>query len=303
MRFISVDRTYVSLNTDNGGLTLNNNELAPLNTHVSASNFPGPAPDVTSRVITYDGSTALPKKFPGMFDGVAGQYECTGAADCSVTVNAKGEFTAITGVWTFIPAYFGEDEKSIAGDTEEQIATREDDLSVPSVAVPDTDYLHFGWWTQVDKDGDVAFRTFSGGLERITNNNLADLEGTATYKGPAAGRYAVKTFNSNSTLDSIRHGEFTAAAELTASFGGDDIAVNDQNSISGTVTDFASRSDDLSAWSVDLKKTEFTDLTDEFTGGEVGGGVGGSPVTSGEWSGQFFGIPAADATDACGRYG
>ena len=71
----------------------------------------------------------------------------------------------------------------------------------------------------------VAFRTFSGGSEPITNNGVGTLEGTATYKGPAAGRYAVKTFNSNSTLDSIRHGEFTAAAVLTANFiGGPAIA-------------------------------------------------------------------------------
>ena len=188
--------------------------------------------------------------------------------------------------------------------TPEQKATREDDLSVPNVAVPDTDYLHFGWWTKVDKDGDVAFRTFSGGGGMNEIANVGTLEGTATYKGPAAGRYAVKTFNSNSTLDSIRHGEFTAAAVLTASFGGTAIAEDDFNSISGTVTNFASQSDDLRAWSVDLKKTGFTDVTMAFSSADdevgvgvgVGGGVGGSPVTSGSWSGQFFGNPAADDT-------
>ena len=241
MKFNAVhhgDRDYVSPNTENGGLTLvNQDQFAPLNTYVSASNFPGPDPTQSSRTRTYDGSPALPTKFPGMFDGVPGQYECTGADDCTVTVDAKGEFTAITGVWTFIPAYFGEDGESLEGDTNDQVATKEDDLSVPSVAVPDTDYLHFGWWTQVEKDGDVAFRTFSGGLEPISTNNT-DLEGSATYKGPAAGRYAVKTFNSNSTLESIHHGEFSAAAELKANFGGNAIAVNDQNRISGKVTNF-----------------------------------------------------------------
>ena len=61
---------------------------------------------------------------------------------------------------------------------------------------------------------------------------------TATYKGPAAGRYVVKTFNPNATIDSIRNGEFTAKAELTANFGGEDIAVSKHNRISGVVDGF-----------------------------------------------------------------
>ena len=269
--------------------------LAALNRLVSASSFPGASDgDLT---LTY--KTGAEKKFDGTFDGVPGEYSCTTMENCTATANSKGELTGLGGMWTFIPAYLGEDGESLMTGTDEAQATsREDDLPVPNVAVPDTDYLHFGWWTKVDKDGDVAFRTFSGGsggLNVIADDvALADLAGTATYKGPAAGRYAVKTFNSNSTLDSIRHGEFTAAAVLTASFGGGAIAADDHNSMSGTVTNFASQSDDLSAWSVDLKKTKFTDLTAMFAAGEVGGGVGGSPVNYGKWNGQFFGNPAAD---------
>ena len=279
---------------DTGVLNLDETEVAALNRLVSASNFPGASDgDLT---LTYD--TGAKKKFDGTFDGVPGEYSCTSGTDCTATANSKGDLTGLDGEWTFVPAYLGEDGESMDGDSDDAVASREDDSPVPNVAVPDTDYLHFGWWTEVDKDGDVAFQTFAGGSQEITNNGVGTLEGTATYKGPAAGRYAVKTFNSNSTLDSIRHGEFTAAAELTANFQGGAIAADDHNSISGTVSNFASQSDDLSAWSVDLKKTSFTNLTVEFTGGEVGGGVGGSPVTSGEWSGQFFGIPAADATDA-----
>ena len=83
--------------------------------------------------------------------------------------------------------------------------------------------------------------------------------GSATYKGPAAGRYAVKTFNANSTLDSIRHGEFTAATELTASFGGTAIAADDAFSIEGEVTDFVGENgDDLAGWSVELMAADFT---------------------------------------------
>ena len=131
------------------------------------------------------------------------------------------------------------------------------------------------------------------------------LEGTATYKGPSAGRYAVKTFNSNSTLDSIRHGEFTAAAELTANFGGEDIAASKHNTISGKVTNFVGQNgDDLSAWNLVLK--EIAEITGgAFSGDEnVEGGVGGSPVSSGNWSGQFFGDTAEDAvpTSVAGEF-
>ena len=110
------------------------------------------------------------------------------------------------------------------------------------------------WWPT---DGDVAFQTFFGGTDGSNAHcrNTNALKGTATYNGPSAGRYAVKTFNSNSTLDSIRHGEFTAAAELTAKFGGGAIAEDDKHTISGDVTNFVGQNgDDLSAWNVVLKE-------------------------------------------------
>ena len=48
--------------------------------------------------------------------------------------------------------------------------TLADNLPEPNVAVPDTDYLRFGWWTKVDKDGDVALQTFFGGDAGATVN-------------------------------------------------------------------------------------------------------------------------------------
>ena len=186
--------------------------------------------------------------------------------------------------------------------------SREDDLPVPSVAIADTEYEHFGWWTMVVAEGGtVAFQTFFGGTEAaIFGTNTDDLEGTATYKGPSAGRYAVKTFNSNSTLDSIRHGEFTAAVELTAKFGGGAIAEDDQDTISGDVTNFVGQNgDDLSAWNVVLKEIGGLEsiIGGAFSGDEnVEGGVGGSPVSSGSWSGQFFGENDAVPTSVAGEF-
>ena len=39
------------------------------------------------------------------------------------------------------------------GDEEDNMKSREDDLPVPSVAIADTEYEHFGWWTMVDEEG------------------------------------------------------------------------------------------------------------------------------------------------------
>ena len=199
--------------------------------------------------------------------------------------------TALFGMWTFTPAYLGEDGESILGDDDDNnAATRVDDLPEPSVAVDDKDYLQFGWWTKVDDKGELEFRTFFGGADVFTITNIEGLVGTATYKGPAAGRYAVKTFNSNATIDSIRHGVFMAAATLTANFDGTSIAEDHQFSISGTINRFAGENgDDLGAWSVGLKATKFT-ASDTFPlagamDGDVEGGLGGAPVNSGAWKG------------------
>ena len=42
--------------------------------------------------------------------------------------------------------------ESMAGE-EAGMGPREDDLPVPSVAIEDTEYEHFGWWTMVDGGG------------------------------------------------------------------------------------------------------------------------------------------------------
>ena len=294
------DAQYIDV--ANGVLTLVSGvdgEIGALKDLVSAAAFPGAS--LGELKLPYDGTDENPSKFDGTFGGVPGSYNCAGtpATPCTATADSDGELTELTGTWTFIPAYLGEDEMS---DLEEAagMGTREDDLPVPSVAIADAEYEHFGWWTMVAEEGTVAFQTFFGGTDAAFTGMIADLEGTATYKGPSAGRYAVKTFNSNSTLDSIRHGEFTAAAELTASFGGTAIAAVNHFSIKGEVTDFAGENgDDLAGWSVELMRTKFTNGTVfPFAGntedgeGDVGGGVGGSPVTSGSWRGEFFGNPA-----------
>ena len=305
---IADDNAAIDTVADTGVLNLDETGLMAWNTYVSADAFPGPNPDVSSQTVTYDGTRDFPRKFPGTFDGVSGTYECTATGNdvCSVTADAKGAITGFGagGDWTFTPDFLGPDGESMAGDSDDEVASRADDLTEPSVAIPDVDYLRFGWWTEVAEDGALTLQTFFGGGvdNEFTVNNISELEGTATYKGPAAGRYAVKTFNSNATVNSIRHGGFTAAATLTANFGGDAIAVNDQLSISGAINGFEGENDDdLSAWSVALMRASLAAaaLDAGVFSGMVGGALGGSPVNTadGGWTGEFFGNPVDENGD------
>ena len=139
-----------------------------------------------------------------------------------------------------------------------------------------------------------------------SNGDFVGLEGEAKYVGLAAGRYAAKTFNTNATLDSLRHGEFTATARLTARFGGGDIAANKAHQIEGVIDGFKDENgQDMKGWSVTLKPIDTVglgrrwrhnhdpeDRADGLKNGGVGGGVAGSPVSSGGWEAQFFGNPA-----------
>ena len=276
--------------------------LQVFNAIAMASLFPMPSQGTVTVLYGNDDmdedTTENPGSFDGTWNGVPGKFGCTGDV-CSVTANTE-TITAMVGMWTFTPAYLGADGMLDAED-----AMEPDDLPEPSVAVPDDDYLRFGWWTTVDEDdGSVTFRTFYGGAEAYTNSGFADLEGEAKYVGPAAGRYAAKTFNTNASLDSIRHGEFTATATLTARFGGGDIAENEADQIEGMIDGFMDENGrELAGWSVMLKPIGTQALSDgggpisgaeQLVGenGGVGGGVGGSPVTSGVWEAQFFGSPA-----------
>jgi len=298
--------------TDGGVLTLNTGDdaaIALFEKFAMSSAFPGESRGNTTITYVEDDSTN-PRKFSGSWDEVPGDFQCPASeTTCSITANSKGVITAVVGTWTFTPDYLGADGTSLAGTDDANVATREDDLAEPNVRVADSDYLRFGWWTSMDEDdGSVSFRTFFGGQDAYSDTDFDALTGEAKYVGPAAGRYAAKTFNTNATINSIRHGEFTATATLTARFGGDDIAASKQDQIEGMVDNFKDENgNSMGGFSVTLG----TIGTQALTGGEgafsgtgqtdgedggVSGAVAGSPISSGDWTGQFFGNPAADAT-------
>ena len=222
--------------------------------------------------------------FPGTFHGVAGTYECT-ISPCTVSTADDGMISSTGGTWTFTP------DSDLAGEI--------------MIDLPDTDHLYFGWWLKepTEAEGTYAFRTFSGGTvpfavgNKFTSGNNDELLGTASYQGRAAGQYVTKDF-SGGVLSGGSAGVFTATALLTANFGGDDIAVNDQFNIRGSVTEFrdVERGRALEGWSVTLNKVDLAPGTASFggTAGDTTTATLGGVTGTGTWEGAFFGNARAD---------
>ncbi len=222
------------------------------------------------------------KEIDGSYWGVEGTYRCTyGGNDCTVTKAAKG-YTLGGGTWTFIP------------DNPEDRVT----------SLPDTVYPVYGWWLHEALDGTTtvsAFTDYRGSLTEqqaelanlSTDENAAPaaavhLNGTATYKGGAAGFYALQS-STGGTNDA---GHFTADAELTATFKEGGIG-SVGHKITGTIDNFMG-SDGMSRdWSVALNEVPIaadgrwpdTSLNPNKTIWSVGGTAAGE---AGEWGGRLY---------------
>ena len=131
--------------------------------------------------------------FAGTFGGGNGGYGCSGSA-CSVTLDDRGAPTAMAGSWFFEPAAGAE------------------------VRVPDYDHLYFGWWLDADEDA-YGFQSFAGAAGFAPGAVAAAMEGSATYRGVAAGVWTTVD-SSGGRITSARAGEFTAEATLRANFFG-----------------------------------------------------------------------------------
>ncbi len=216
----------------------------------------------------------------GTYNGAMGTYRCNGAAACTVTLDGDGEITAITGDWVFTPA---------AGATSD---------------VPDSDYLHYGFWLKktTDADGAVTYNeveTFAGSSVAASGDVNAVL-GSATYEGGAVGVYVKNVYNSDRTLDVATSGHFTADVSLMATFGQVPVSATDTtgtiapnllNTVSGTIDNFMLSGDEENEWSVALQGA----ITpgDGTASGTAKGGVG-----DGSFSATFHGdvTAAADGT-------
>ena len=209
-------------------------------------------------------------EFAGTFGGGSGTYRCSGIA-CSATLDDQSMPTAMGGVWAFVPD------------------------SGAMVQVPDHDHLYFGWWLDESDDGAYGFQTFADavGFPAGAGDVAAAMEGSATYRGAAAGVWATVD-SARGRVTSARSGEFTAEAVLTANFFG----ALDAGAVNGEIRSFRDGSGRrLDGWRVTLNAAKLTAGAASFAG-ETSGAVGPDTNGAGRWEGRFHG---SDGTGADAR--
>ena len=234
-------------------------------------------PSGSSASLIYGEMGGLSKTFAGTFDGVPGNFVCTSVI-CSITNNAKGELSLVgeNNMWRFGP-------------------TAPNDATVKE---PDAAYGYFGWWLNKPEEADSPHmvEVFAGGVGApATIDN--DIVGTVRYSGPAAGKYATKTFTAGVQMDAAV-GHFTATTNLTAKFGAAGTA---GEGISGLVSKFVLDDTNSVPWKVNLELATFD--ANGFNGTtevNFGGGATDNDVDEthpGAWQGTFYG-EGAEAADA-----
>ena len=136
--------------------------------------------------------------------------------------------------------------------------------------------MWFGWWAKYTvEDDEWAFEAKHGGVVSATVAD--DLTGTATYRGTAAGRYAVHQPAGGTS----GAGSFRASARLEANF--------DSNTVSGQITGFSNDP----GWEVTLKRGAISEASVSVGVGApntlgVTWSINGAPRDSGEWEAQFY---------------
>ena len=153
----------------------------------------------------------------------------------------------------------------------------------------------FGWWLNKPEDNTVTHMTevFAGAVGAAANVTV-EIEGNATYVGPAAGKYATKSFTAGVQTDA-GVGHFTASATLTAKFG--TALVDDQGNagtINGMVNGFELDDGTSQTWSVKLEDAPLSTGGNDFTGVSEAT-FGPTSKVMGVWAGSFFND--ADTTD------
>ena len=231
-------------------------------TLIASSDFPT-GPGIRTHMEGSDGTVEV----AGTFDGAEGSYVCTPATDdgCTSSIRTAGGIALAGGEgWKFVPA---EDA---------------------TVAKPDTEYRYFGWWLRDLGDG-YAVGAFHGGVggDAADFTGLATLQGTATYTGPAAGKFVIAP-----QLGDAQAGNFTAKATLAVDFG-DDV---DPGRVTGSVDGFVANGEQV-PWSVALGAAAISaDGTIAASGSDTAGtvwsigGQDGPAAGLPTWSGQFHDV-------------
>ena len=252
---------YVDLYTDD------DSEYSEYTTTVGADyDFTFPGIQVGDQYVNEGGSI----NFPAEFNGVPGRGACTG---CSF-VYTTGKLSMTGGSMTFTPDDGSAPTTLTPGATETITET-----------VRDPDYLSGGIWMIVPDDAmsadDYAFGAFVDGNDPF-RNNIAAVQGTASYDGDATGVY------SDETGGSTHIGYFDGDVLLTANFGGG----SDLGTIGGAITNFEVDGSPTDG-RLDLGTASIGSANSGFFRGSVTGSDDEHSYT-GHWGGQFFGNGEAD---------
>ena len=215
--------------------------------------------------------------FAGSVLGVDGTFSCDGDTCMAPTMFADDGTIVSTGsggMWSFAPTDPG-----------------------AMLQVKDTAYLSFGWWLNaMGSTGAYEFDAFASATgmgDPIPDRAANTVDGSATYRGAAAGKYAMQS----TTDDSASGGHFTAAATLTANFdahigAADADDPNNENgvSIGGAITDFMTGDVSRPNWKVTLKPlAPVPNFVGPITGAMTEWATGGAVDGKGTWSANFYG--------------
>ena len=218
----------------------------------------------------------------GTYNGSDGMYRCNGTDDCTVTVNDKGAVIGMTDDWVFIP---------------------DDDVTTDQ---RDYEYLSYGFWLKkaTDSDGVLTYNeveTFATahGMDPSNATGIGVVTGSATYDGDAVGVYVKNVLDGQANILSATSGHFKADVELTANFGGGNVADNNKFAIGGTMDNFALQHGETNDWAVSLGLADFSGRTGMGPGKEEAGSdfknvfngtaTGDSTSAAGSWNGAFYG--------------
>ena len=161
----------------------------------------------------------------------------------------------------------------------------------------DDNYASYGWWlfTSEDNPRNTNFASaFAGewGTGITVARNVNAWTGTVTYRGAAAGQYALRGSTSANPNDA---GSFTARATLVADFGNNTAP----GTVSGTINNFVAADGRALNWSVQLQQSNIhpTNLpgsiperggTEQQTVWTMGGTA--APA-AGRWNGRLLDQP------------
>ena len=300
-KFSDVHPLTTSTNTDNDSPAPTNEALRITTANggmLMSAAFVSAGSETTLKfdsAVTASQDVAAVKAFETMasFNGAMGTLTCGGGTDCTVTLNEKGEVIAVSEEWNFTPG------------------------TGATVDVADANYLTYGiWLKRTTKDGATTYneveaftQAMGDDLAATTPTDIDTVVGSAKYMGNSTGVYVKNVTDNTGAITSSTSGLYSALVNLTASFGGGDIADNNKFTIDGEVTDFSLEKGEENDWGVKLGLADFGNRAAGDAPGKTapassghtnmfsGVATGDSTAVAGSWNGMFYGDSASGNHD------